>query len=191
METVDVIIPVYKPDRGFLTLVEKLETQSHPVNQIIIMNTEQKYFDRLFYGTVLERTYHNITVKHLSKREFDHGHTRNQGVRLSKADVFLMMTQDAMPADEYLVERLLAGLRRHTQDSCPDKKAARSSGIRGVLTTRRSLSSRRRRICRSWGLRLFSAPTYARPISGRFSTLSGDLSTGLYLTRICFMRQRR
>ena len=42
METVDVIIPVYKPDRGFLTLVEKLETQSHPVNQIIIMNTEQK-----------------------------------------------------------------------------------------------------------------------------------------------------
>ncbi len=111
MEAVDVIIPVYKPDRGFLTLVEKLETQSHPVNQIIIMNTEQKYFDRLFYGTVLERTYHNITVKHLSKREFDHGHTRNQGVRLSKADVFLMMTQDAMPADEYLVERLLAGLR--------------------------------------------------------------------------------
>lgn len=111
METVDVIIPVYRPDRGFLTLVEKLETQSHPVNQIIIMNTEQKYFDRLFYGTVPERTYHNITVKHLSKREFDHGHTRNQGVRLSKADVFLMMTQDAMPADEYLVERLLAGLR--------------------------------------------------------------------------------
>lgn len=196
METVDVIIPVYKPDRGFLTLVEKLETQSHPVNQIIIMNTEQKYFDRLFYGTVLERTYHNITVKHLSKREFDHGHTRNQGVRLSKADVFLMMTQDAMPADEYLVERLLAGLRDEGTAAAyarqaPGEKAARSSGIRGVLTTRRSLSSRRRRICRSWGLRLFSAPTYARPISGRFSTLSGDLSTGLYLTRICFMRQRR
>lgn len=91
METVDVIIPVYKPDRGFLTLVEKLETQSHPVNQIIIMNTEQKYFDRLFYGTVLERTYHNITVKHLSKREFDHGHTRNQGVRLSKAVLMLIL----------------------------------------------------------------------------------------------------
>lgn len=111
METVDVIIPVYKPDRGFLTLVERLETQTTPVNRIIIMNTEQKYFDRLFYGTALEGTYHNITVKHLSKREFDHGHTRNQGVKLSRADVFIMMTQDAIPADEYLVERLLAGLR--------------------------------------------------------------------------------
>lgn len=111
METVDVIIPVYKPERGFVTLVDKLETQTVPVNRIIIMNTEQKYLDRLLYGTTLERMYHNITVKHLSKREFDHGHTRNQGVKLSDADVFIMMTQDAVPADKYLVERLLMGLR--------------------------------------------------------------------------------
>lgn len=111
METVvDVIIPVYKPNSGFLTLVDKLETQTVPVNQIIIMNTEQKYLDRLLYGTTLERKYHNITVKHLSKREFDHGHTRNQGVKLSRADVFIMMTQDAIPADVFLVERLLEGL---------------------------------------------------------------------------------
>ncbi len=111
METVDVIIPVYKPDRSFLTLVEKLEEQTVPVNRIIIMNTEQKYFDRLLYGTAMERKYHNITVKHLSKLEFDHARTRNRGVKLSDAGVFLMMTQDAIPADEFLVERLLAGLR--------------------------------------------------------------------------------
>lgn len=111
MEKVDVIIPVYKPDQGFLTLLEKLETQDVSVNRIIIMNTEQKYLDRLLYGTALERKYHNITVKHLSKREFDHGRTRNQGVRQSDADVFVMMTQDAVPADEYLIEQLLEGLR--------------------------------------------------------------------------------
>lgn len=111
METVDVIIPVYKPDRRFLALMEKLQVQTVPVKRIILMNTEQKYLDRLLYGTTLEREYHNITVKHLSKREFDHGRTRNQGVKLSDADVFLMMTQDAIPADEYLVERLLGGLR--------------------------------------------------------------------------------
>ena len=112
METVDVIIPVYKPDRGFLTMIEKLQAQTVPVNHIIVMNTEQKYLDRLLYGTTLERENHNnITVRHLSKREFDHGRTRNQGVKLSDADAFLMMTQDAMPADEYLVERLLESLR--------------------------------------------------------------------------------
>lgn len=111
MEKVDVIIPVYKPDRRFLTMIEKLQAQTVPVNRIILMNTEQKYLDRLLYGTTLERENHNITVKHLSKREFDHGRTRNQGVKLSDADVFVMMTQDAMPADEYLVERLLESLR--------------------------------------------------------------------------------
>lgn len=112
MERVDVIIPVYKPDRGFLTMVGKLQAQTVPVNRIILMNTEQKYLDRLFYGTTLERENHNnIMVKHLSKREFDHGRTRNQGVKLSDADVFVMMTQDAMPADEFLLERLLEALR--------------------------------------------------------------------------------
>ncbi|MCX4339794.1 MAG: glycosyltransferase [Lachnospiraceae bacterium] len=112
VETVDVIIPVYKPDSGFLTLMERLLAQTVPVNQIILMNTEQKYWDRLLYGTTLERRAHNITVKHLSKREFDHGRTRNHGVKLSKADVFVMMTQDAIPANEYLIERLLAHLRQ-------------------------------------------------------------------------------
>ena len=111
METVDVIIPVYKPDRGFLTMIEKLQVQTVPVSRIILMNTEQKYLDRLLYGTTLEREHHNITVKHLSKREFDHGRTRNHGVKLSDADVFVMMTQDAIPADDFLIERLLTGLR--------------------------------------------------------------------------------
>lgn len=112
METVDVIIPVYKPGKEFLTLMERLLTQTVPVNQIILMNTEQKYWDRLLYGTTLERQAHNITVKHLSKREFDHGRTRNQGVKLSKSEVFVMMTQDAIPADESLLERLLMHLRQ-------------------------------------------------------------------------------
>lgn len=111
MESVDVIIPVYKPDRRFLKVIEKLQVQTVPVNRIILVNTEQKYLDRLLYGTTLEREHHNITVKHLSRREFDHGRTRNQGVKLSDADVFLMMTQDAVPADEYLVQRLLESLR--------------------------------------------------------------------------------
>lgn len=112
MKTVDVIIPVYKPGRGFLTLLEKLQSQTAPVHQIIIMNTEQKYFDALFSGTSPATDRHNMIVEHLSKSEFDHGHTRNRGVRLSDADVFLMMTQDAIPADAFLVERLLAALEQ-------------------------------------------------------------------------------
>ena len=111
VDKVDVIIPVYKPDHKFLTLIEHLEHQSVPINRIIIINTEQKYFDRLFYGASFPKNYHNITVKHISKREFNHGRTRNFGVRQSDADFFVMMTDDAVPADEYLVEELLKQLR--------------------------------------------------------------------------------
>lgn len=110
MEKVDIIIPTYKPDHKFLTLMKRLECQSVPINQIIIMNTEQKYFDRLIYGTSFQKDYHNMIVKHLSKREFDHGKTRNKGVQYSDADYFVMMTQDAVPADEHVVEELLGQL---------------------------------------------------------------------------------
>ena len=111
MDKADVVIPVYKPDHKFLTLIERLEHQSVPVNRIIVINTEQKYFDRLFYGTSFPNDYHNITVKHISKREFDHGKTRNCGVQYSDTDFFIMMTQDAVPADEHVVEELLKPLR--------------------------------------------------------------------------------
>lgn len=112
MKKVDVIIPTYKPDQKFLDLMEKLAHQTVPVNKIIIMNTEQKYFDRLTYGTSFSKKYKNIQIKHLSRREFDHGRTRNSGVRCSEAPVFIMMTQDAVPADEFLVEELLCALEQ-------------------------------------------------------------------------------
>lgn len=104
---VDIIIPVYKPDKSFFQLIEKLEAQTIPVNRIILMNTEEKYFSQLFYGTRLLKKYSNIDVYHLSKKEFNHGKTRRQGVKKSTADIFVMMTQDAMPRDEYLLENLL------------------------------------------------------------------------------------
>lgn len=110
MEKADIIIPVYKPDGKFLTLIEKLGKQSVLPNRIIIMNTEQKYYDRLIYGTSFQKEHRDMVVKHLSRREFDHGRTRNRGVQYSDTDFFIMVTQDAVPADEYLVERLLEQL---------------------------------------------------------------------------------
>lgn len=109
---VDVIIPVYKPDKTFMQLIEKLETQTVSVNRIILMNTEEKYFSQLFYGTRFLKRYRNVEVYHLSKKEFNHGKTRRQGVKKSDGDVFVMMTQDAMPQDEYLLEKLLKGLEQ-------------------------------------------------------------------------------
>ncbi|MCX4344269.1 MAG: glycosyltransferase family 2 protein [Kineothrix sp.] len=112
MRKIDIIIPVYKPDQKFLALVDKLEHQTVAVNKIIIMNTERQYFDRLVKGTSFFEKYQNVCVINLKKEDFDHGLTRRQGVEQSDAQVFVMMTMDAMPVDEDLVEKLTAPLER-------------------------------------------------------------------------------
>ena len=110
MKTVDVIIPTYKPDKKLIQLLEWLSKQTVPVQKIILVNTEEKYLNRLVYGTDFNEKYKNVSVYHHSKREFDHGNTRNKGVKLSESDVFVMMTQDAVPKDDTLIENLLKAL---------------------------------------------------------------------------------
>ena len=99
----DVLIPVYRPGSRLEKLLEMLQGQTYPIHRIILMNTEKQYFPG-----GLEDRYANVEVYHLEKKEFDHGGTRDRGIRLSEADVVICMTQDALPADSRLVENLLA-----------------------------------------------------------------------------------
>lgn len=107
---IDVIIPTYKPGRELPGLIERLTKQTVSINKIILMNTEQKYFDEMlasFDGNLDENI---VEVHHITKSEFDHGRTRNQGVSYSEADIFVMMTQDAMPVDDRFIEELIKPL---------------------------------------------------------------------------------
>lgn len=108
MVEVDVIIPVYKPSEKLLDLLDRLKTQTHPVHRIILINTEKRYFDDFIRGTDFLDKYENLLAEHITKEEFDHGKTRNYGVSLSKAPYFILMTDDAVPADDELVELLIA-----------------------------------------------------------------------------------
>lgn len=129
MRKIDIIIPVYKPDQKFLALIDKLEHQTVAVNKIIIMNTEKEYFDRLVKGTSFFEKYRNVCVINLKKEDFDHGLTRRQGVEQSDAQVFVMMTMDAMPVDEDLVEKLTAPLEKEdVAVSYGRQMAGKSSG---------------------------------------------------------------
>lgn len=109
--TVDVIIPTYKPDREFFTLIDRLRRQTVPIHRIIVINTEEKYFNQLVYGRKFEEDTKSLMIRHISAHEFDHGGTRRRAVRESDADVFVMMTQDAIPADDALIENLLKPLK--------------------------------------------------------------------------------
>ena len=105
--TVDVLIPVYKPDRRFARLLQMLKKQTVVPDRIIIMNTEKAYWNADGY-----RDIPGMEVHHLTKEEFDHGGTRNLAAWYSESDIMIFMTDDAVPQDEYLIENLLKGLEQ-------------------------------------------------------------------------------
>ncbi|MCI9146687.1 MAG: glycosyltransferase family 2 protein [Hungatella sp.] len=104
---VDVLIPVYRPDGRFGRLLQMLGRQTYKVNQIIVINTEKQYWDEGRYKAVP-----GLEVHHISKYEFDHGAARNLAAGYSGADVMIFMTDDAVPGDRYLVERLVEALEK-------------------------------------------------------------------------------
>lgn len=107
MIDVDVIIPVYKPTEKLLYLLDMLKSQTVPAHRIILVNTEKQYFDEFTPGTDFNNKYQNVVVRHVAKEDFDHGATRNYGVSLSETPYFVMMTDDAVPVDQRLLEHLL------------------------------------------------------------------------------------
>ena len=98
----DVIIPAYRPGEEFEKLLERLSAQKYPINKILVMNTEKK-----FWKETWEQEYPLVEVQHLTKEEFDHGGTRRQAAELSDAEILVFMTQDAVPADEYVIGNLV------------------------------------------------------------------------------------
>ncbi len=110
--TVDILIPTYKPGKEFIELIHLLLEQTVEIHKIIIMNTEELYFERLMFEYPQLGQYHQLEIHHVSQKEFDHGGTRHKGMQYSQADVCVCMTQDAMPADVHLLEALIAPLEK-------------------------------------------------------------------------------
>lgn len=99
---INVIIPTYKPDEKLDKNLRMLRKQTLSPDKILLVNTEEAYFEssefeKLDQGEII----------HISKSEFDHGGTRNMAAALCDCDYILLLTQDAIPADEYLIENLL------------------------------------------------------------------------------------
>lgn len=103
---IDLVVPVYKPDEKLAQLLYKIQNQSIPIGKIILMNTEKEYWDAFLQLHQEISDYENIEIHHIKKIEFDHGNTRNLGISYSKAEYILLMTQDAVPKNEYLLEKL-------------------------------------------------------------------------------------
>lgn len=110
-KTVAVLIPTYRPDKKFSRLLQMLQRQTHPVKQIVIMNTEKSLWNEGGYDGIP-----GLEVHHIKKADFDHGGTRKRGMRYVRADVCVCMTQDAVPADEHLIENLVKALYQESKE---------------------------------------------------------------------------
>lgn len=105
--TVDVIIPVFMPDERLLTIIEKLRSQSVKPGRITVMNTGKSHWEEFIKGREEKVSALDLQLRHVDNIEFDHGRTRNEGAEGSAARFLLFMTQDAIPADDKLIERLV------------------------------------------------------------------------------------
>ncbi len=119
---VDVIIPIYKPGKEFSGLIGRLLEQTVPPARILLMQTLEEG-ERLLDVSQMAVSRGQAVSGHgksgveetqiqafpVKKSEFDHGATRDRGAKQSLADYILFMTQDAMPADDRLIEKLLQG----------------------------------------------------------------------------------
>ena len=114
---VDVVIPTFHPKQDLWEIIEKLEKGTMPPGKIRLINTEEEGFlsflkERKETEKSFLEKHRNVEVYHILPEEFDHGGTRNLGMALCEdADYVVMMTQDAIPADEYLLERITYPLR--------------------------------------------------------------------------------
>ena len=108
IKTVDVIIPTYRPGDKLEELLRRLLKQSCPLQRVIILNTEEQYWNEERFESLFDGSKTKLTVRHLTREEFDHGATRDLGMLVSDAEICICMTHDCIPRDRDLIIYLTA-----------------------------------------------------------------------------------
>ncbi|QYR24358.1 glycosyltransferase [Paenibacillus sp. sptzw28] len=98
---VSVIIPTYNAGPLFGELLLKLQRQTLAPYEIIVVDSSSTD------GTADAAKRAGARVFTVLQSEFDHGGTRNYAAGLARGDVFVFMTQDALPSDDRMLEELV------------------------------------------------------------------------------------
>ncbi|MCR5303395.1 MAG: glycosyltransferase [Lachnospiraceae bacterium] len=116
----DVIIPAYRPGSDLRTLVERLKKQTlSPGRMIVMLTVDEK--------SRVSDVPDGCEVYTVDRREFDHAASRNEAISHSDSPVFVMMTQDAVPADRHLIENLIKGITEDGASAAYGRQLARKS----------------------------------------------------------------
>ncbi|GAB4015096.1 glycosyltransferase family 2 protein [Spirosoma koreense] len=102
---ISVVIPTYNAATYLPSLLDRLANQTIAHELIIIDSSSTDQTPILLKERGI--AFHSIPAK-----EFNHGATRNFGVSLATHENVIMLTQDALPADNKALERLVAMMNR-------------------------------------------------------------------------------
>ena len=108
---VQVIIPVYHAGDGLNELLRRLSLQTvlpAGIRLVVTMDSDGSEYDRIRQMAAASAM--TVRVSAVPKDLFDHGGTRRKAAweaMSDHADFLVLMTQDAMPADERLLEKLI------------------------------------------------------------------------------------
>ena len=102
---ISVVIPVHNEAARIAACINGILGQTIVVDEIIVVDSGSTD------GTLdILKSYPRVRVIEVDPDEFNHGDTRNLGVRNASGDWVVLTVGDARPADTYWIERLLEGV---------------------------------------------------------------------------------
>jgi len=104
--SVDVVIPVCNPDEKLLLLVDRLSRQTVRPRKLLMIVTGESLGEAALIGEKLGAAGILWEIRYIRPEEFDHGGTRHMAAEQCQGELLLFMTQDAVPKDRYMVEKL-------------------------------------------------------------------------------------
>lgn len=102
-----IVIPTRNAGSEFPAVLELLQNQSVPPREIVIIDSYSHD------ETLKTAETFGCTTLQIQPADFNHGTTRNQAIRHTTTPFVGVMTQDAIPADRMLFERLLDSATTH------------------------------------------------------------------------------
>jgi rhamnosyltransferase len=106
-DVVSIVIPTRNAGPEFPELLERLLAQRSPFpTEIIVIDSGSTD------GTLQWCSRFPVTVLTIPPEEFDHGETRDRAIRRAQGRFIALLVQDALPANEWWLERLIDPMLR-------------------------------------------------------------------------------
>ena len=113
---ISLIIPTLNAGKFIEPLLQRLKEQTTPIDEIIVVDSSSDD------DTIAKaQKFDGVKTISTERKNFNHGGTRDLAIQQTTGDIILCVTQDALPCDEFYVERLIAPFAE-------DEKIAMASG---------------------------------------------------------------